>query len=311
MNRQAVEHFTEGKEAWRLGVLGFFTRTRGQIGAAIIAFLAMGVPWWWPRNYTETITISTKTLIVAILFVVGVLVVAGLCYLKKRSLRSLDIKYYLHGLAHYIRDQYTDCCRQSASPYAAPDADRSQQFCERLGQMCERTKTYFRCLTNDETIEVAMRLAVPQRVAATNISVVYRTVARSAGLNQSRYKTTEDILANEGIPRFLKHKKNSLGVLFYNDLGAAAELGTYRLTENDKLYAAEIKTMMVAPLNGWDGKKQNMIGLFYVTSRETNTFKPKYVDSMAFISDFVANAVASLVNKLYESHRLPSLNPRS
>jgi hypothetical protein len=81
MNRQAVEHFTEGKEAWRLGVLGFFTRIRGQIGAAAIALLAMGAPWWWPRNYTEPISISTKTLMVAIPFVVGAIVVAGLYYL--------------------------------------------------------------------------------------------------------------------------------------------------------------------------------------------------------------------------------------
>lgn len=307
MKRQAVEHFSEGREAWRLGVLGFFTRKRGQITAVFLTLITMGVPWWWPANYPDKITIYTNILIPVIILLFGTGLVSGLYYLKKRSLRSLDIKQQLHHLAHYIRDQYSECCRRSASSYLPPDTERSRQFCQMLEQICEHVKTYFRRLTNDQTIEAAIRLAVPPR-NNRGIPVVYRTVARSHGLNPLRGKTTEDIPANEGIPRFLRQEKNSQGVLFYNDLKEAAENGTYKKTRNDELYPDEIKTMMVAPLNGWDGKKQNMIGLFYITSREHNTFRVKYVDSMAFTSDIVANAVAVLVTKLSESDRLPTLN---
>ena len=62
-------------------------------------------------------------------------------------------------------------------------------------------------------------------------------------------------------------------------------------------YTDEIKTMMVAPLNAWDGKRQSMIGLLYVTSREKNIFSIKYVDSMRFVADIVAKAFAFFVRQ--------------
>jgi len=90
----------------------------------------------------------------------------------------------------------------------------------------------------------------------------------------------------------------SQGILIYNDLNKAATVGAFKLTENDSKYADEIRTMMVAPLNAWDGNRQSMIGIIYITSRERKTFSAKHVDSLRFIADKVAKAIGFTVENL-------------
>ncbi|MBI3353795.1 MAG: hypothetical protein HY034_02760, partial [Nitrospirae bacterium] len=125
--------------------------------------------------------------------------------------------------------------------------------------------------------------------------IVYTTVGRSSGLSSKREETTEGISANEGIPRFFIEEKGSQGILIYNDLHKASSMGAYKRTANDAKYPDEIKTMMVAPLNAWDGKRQSMIGILYIASRESNAFSIIYVDSMRFVADIIAKAFSHFI----------------
>ncbi len=115
-------------------------------------------------------------------------------------------------------------------------------------------------------------------------------------MGKSRAITSEDIKATEGIPNLFLNKK-FLGVLIYNDLEEAAKLELFKKTQNEQLFKNEIKTLMVAPLNAWDGEIQAMIGLLYLTSREKKTFSIKYVDTIRFVADMVSNAISFTVLK--------------
>ncbi len=64
----------------------------------------------------------------------------------------------------------------------------------------------------------------------------------------------------------------------------------------------------IAPLNAWSGAKQDMIGIMYITSRETNSFEVKHVDSMAFVSDLTAGAVANTIELVRLKCNNPELN---
>ena len=161
-----------------------------------------------------------------------------------------------------------------------------------LAELCQNLSEYFRILTGDETITSTIRLAVPHHKTGV---IVYKTFARSSGLNHNRKTTSEVILANEGIPRFLRDEKNGQGVLFYNDLFAAAEIGAFKLTANDRKYKDDIASMMVAPLNAWAGTKQDMIGILYIGSRHQNVFNVSHVDSMAFVADHTATTIANVI----------------
>ena len=159
-----------------------------------------------------------------------------------------------------------------------------------LKEVCENIACQFRFLTGDESISTAIRLAVYHD--NQNV-IVYKTFARTKGLNDKRKKTTEPIPINEGIARFLREEKKAQGILIYNDLDAAANVGSYKITENDRKDPKEIKTMMVAPLNAWAGKKDDMIGILYVTSRKKGVFSPVHVDQLVAAADLTAVAIAS------------------
>jgi hypothetical protein len=142
---------------------------------------------------------------------------------------------------------------------------------------------------------VAVRLAVAK--PSNPRQTLYRTIARSSGLNQNRGNTSEDILATEGIPWVLSENDHS-GVLIYNDLDEAIQIGAFKETANEKRYPNEIASMMVAPLNAWQGEKQGMIGILYVTSPAKDAFSAKDVDAVCFIADLLANSIAITVQNL-------------
>ena len=108
MVRKSVSHYTDGRNAWKIGVFGLLVRLKGIAAAAVITVTTMGVPWWWPGNFPSSITINLKYLVLLVVFVFGSAFTLLLAYLRKRSMRSLDTKYYLHQLVHDIRDKQTE-----------------------------------------------------------------------------------------------------------------------------------------------------------------------------------------------------------
>lgn len=290
----SVEHFIEGRNAWKVGLLGFLSRLRGILITIAVTLGTMSTPFWWPKNFSTTISFQLKYGFFILVLAGGILTVLSFYYLRQRTRRSLDIKHYLHQLAHYLRDFQTELYQKgiSVSPNAH-SAEYFKMFQSHGDNICERIKDFFARLTKDITTEVAIRIAKNFRTDSGKDEIVYTTIARSSGLSSKRQETTEDISANEGIPRFFIEEKDSQGVLIYNNLRKAADVGAYKFTKNDQKYSDEISSMMVAPLNGWDGNQVNMLGILYVTSREKNAFSVIHVDSMRFVADTIAKSFAS------------------
>lgn len=308
--RECVEHFTEGRGAWKVGVLGYLARLRGIITAILIAILTAGVPFWWPNQVPQKIELKLLTLFIVTSVSIGVVILAVFFYLRWWWQKSLDSNYYLHQLAHFLRDYQTETYVRILSEQETNVNYEKDRLCGYITNICEDVKNYFRRQIGDPTIEVAIRLAVEPLNTTEGKRIVYKTVGRSSGLNRERSKTTEDIECNEGIVRHLIVKRGSQGVLIYNDLQKAADKDTFKITENERRYPDEICTMMVAPLNAWDGKAQSMIGILYVTSRRANIFASKHVDIMRFIADTIASSIACVIEQLKTRNRMPDLTRR-
>jgi hypothetical protein len=290
---QAVEYYTDGREAWQKGVLGFFLRLRGLAGAVFLTVISMGAPWWWPSINSEQIHYDSLVFHTVSAGIAGFGVVGAFYYLRHRSRRSLGIKYALHRIAHFIRDKNTELQEKLLAGTGLTSGKVQKEVELTLKELCEMTREYFQLLTGDKSVAVAIRLAVKDQ---STEKLQYKTYARSNGLNPNRKSTSEPVPFDEGIPRFLRSDKNALGVLIYNDLDQAAAQGCYKRTKNDDKYRDEIRTMMVAPLNAWAGRKQDMIGILYITSRDGGAFGLKYVDSAGFVADMVAQAVSNTFN---------------
>jgi len=301
--RECVEQFIEGRNAWRTGVLGFFLQLRGMIPTAIVTIFTMGTPFWWPTIFPQAFSIPTWVIFFYMAFMFG----GSLAYIRWRSNRSLAIKASLHTFAHEIRDEQnnvysivlTDC--QEKSSGNSIDLDKYlRSYCKRQSN---NIRDYFRSQINDNTIEAGIRLAIESTDPHTT-KIVFSTFGRSSGLNSKREETTEDIPSNEGIPRFMSDQWACQGILIYNDLEKAEKLGAFKMTKNDRSYSNEIRTMMVAPLNGWDSggeKRAKIIGLLYITSKSEGVFVEKHVDAVRFVADTLAFSVAFTVQTLIKS----------
>ncbi len=292
-----IEHYIAGRNAWKLGLLGFFRRLRGIYLMVILTIITMGTPFWWPKSFQSSYEVQLKYAFLFLLVTFSGSLLGIFIYVRGRAERSLDIKHYLHELAHFLRDHQTKAYKKLLSKDSkSTESDyENEQLRSYSNQVCERVKDYFSRLIKDSTVEVVIRLAKEASDDNKSQKVVYATVGRSSGLSSKREETSENISANEGIPRFFIEEKGSQGILVYNDLRKASEKGAYKWTSNDTKYLDEIKTMMVAPLNAWDGNRESMIGILYVTSRESNAFSIIYVDSMRFIADIIAQAFAHFI----------------
>lgn len=318
---KSVSHYTDGRSAWKLGVNGLLVRYRGIAVAFAITVLfpiliavlfATGFPWWWSVVSSASTVVSSASIDLKLAYVAfGLVLILGLgftClqwYLRKRTMRSQQIKYYLHQLTHDIRDKQTEL-HEKLSPserFSRNELNRELELL--LTEICENAGTHFKLLTGDEGIGVAIRLA---SLEEDECSIVYKTYARSRGLNPNRRTHSEPIPTNTGIPRYLREQRKAQGVLIYHDLEGAKDDGTYNPTRTDELYPHEIITMMVAPLNAWSGTNHDMIGIMYVTSRRKKTFKQKHVDTLLFISDLAASAVANTIELVRLKCQNPELN---
>lgn len=289
-DKQPVNHYVDGRDAWRIGVHGFFTKAKVICISGLITILSMGSPWWWPDNIPGKKEINLKWAAFVLFFMIGGGVVSLLYYLRNRAIRSLNIKYYLHQIAHDLRQRQTEL-HEKLHPGKKYSKGKLRKELEiLLKEVCENIASQFRTITNDNSIAVAIRLAVYDD---KKNEIFYKTFARSNGLNSQRKKTSQKISIKEGIARFLRDEKKAQGVLIYNNLHEAATVGTYKITENDQKYKDDISTMMVAPLNAWAGTKEDMIGILYITSRNKKVFNAVHVDQIAFSADLTALAVAS------------------
>lgn len=291
---RCVDQFSEGKSAWKHGVIGVLVRRRSIVIAVLISVVAMSTPSWWPREWSSkpSPTVSLLTVAITALLLVPLL----LAYLRHRTIRSLEVKALLHDLAHFLRDHQIRMFTRSLQ--RDDEAVGLERFSDYMRTLCEFTKDYFALLADDATVNCAIRIAVDvSDPGSKGTQVVYRTVGRSSGLSRARAQTSEDIPANQGIPRFLIEQHNCMGILRYNNLEEAEKAGTFKMTTNEKRFPEEIATMFVAPINGWDGKQSSMIGLLYITSRRHRVFQQHQVDCVRFVSDVIASSLSFTVQR--------------
>lgn len=290
--KPAVEYYLEGRDAWRRGFGNVFLRIRGILISIVLSIIFLtGSPWWLSNLFPKYYIINSSYYITGALSYFFILFMLGIIYLRRRTLRSLYIKYYLHQLAHQIRDKEAELYIQ-----VHPNRKYSKSKIEShlriyLSDISELLKRYFQLLLKEENIDVAIRLA-----STDDRQIVYKTYARSKGLNPRRAKYSEPIAIDEGAPKFFRQEKRSQGVLFINDIEQASEENKYKLTRTNTEFKDEIKTMMIAPMNAWDGQSIDMIGLLYITSGKRNIFKMKDVDALAFVSDTLATSVSNIIN---------------
>lgn len=287
--KASVEHFSDGREAWPGQSIGYFTRFRGIFisGLSTLVFtilVATGPPWWAECFQEEVIELPIKWVGVFSVALIGIILTAGLFYLRVRTIRSLQVKYLVHQIAHRARDIQTALGNTSEDVHLK---DSAKDFVILVQE-------YFRELIGGQC-EVAMRIA-----AGDDREVNYITLARTNGLNTGRDDYSEPLAADQGLARFLQSQSSRKGVLIYHDLKEAAGIGAWEPSKNDAKYPEDVETLMAAGMNAWDGQKDSMLGILYIISRENNVFERKHVDCLGFAADIAAQLISSIICKKQE-----------
>lgn len=293
-----VAHYVDGRSTWRLGISGLFARKTGIVGTALASIVTMGSPWWLDHvlvDKTKQFTFSGHDINV-IFFLLGAFfclcILCALIIIRKYRLRLCYSKYYSHMIAHNLRNRHMKLC-DTFTKNKLCDKECQKQMREALVELCNESAAFLAKAKGDETINVAIRLAIQEKDA-----IVYTTYARSKGFNTGRENNSEGIPANQGIPKFMK-EKGANGILVYTDLNGAESMSLYKMTENDRKYPEDIESMIVAPINGWTIAGQETIGLFYITSRRREYFGPPDVDIAACLADLCASTVMSYHAMIY------------
>lgn len=251
-----------------------------------------GVPWWFDPlgeslhengfNRDKVFFVVAGDLYFWIGIILGSMAFLIIIYLYFRTHRSMIMKKVIHDIVHFSRDQQS----------LAYQSDKEGEFpgIKHLSNhLCSKLQEYFRVQVPMAKPLVAIRLFNNDE---------YITVGRSEGFSRGRVDTTTPLLRTDGLAKLLASKKTNGGVFIIFDLEKAAETGAYKVLPNDEIYRKDYNTMMVAPINGWDGEKISLLGMLFVTSKRRNVFKEKHVDCAAFAADTCASIYCTVVNQI-------------
>ena len=73
-----------------------------------------------------------------------------------------------------------------------------------------------------------------------------------------------------------------MGVIFIRDIPAAIEMGWWKECKTDAL--PDVKTLLIAPINGYINGQKHMLGLLYVTSPH-DVFRLIHAEPLKALSD--------------------------
>lgn len=216
---------------------------------------------------------TTFSVIVSSLIVLLIVFIALPLYARYHTQKSLKMKAKLHHLVHDSRDAVSELFRRvdlndrrSVRSMRTKRANKEprherKHLSDFSNRACETVADYFSTLLGDDTIGCAIRIGIADPLKSSD-EIKYVTVGRSGVLNRGRSETSQPVPRSAGIPKFfLSDDVACKGILFYDDLDKAVANGAYLKTRNDEIYKDDIKTMVVAPLNGWNGVKADLIGL--------------------------------------------------
>jgi hypothetical protein len=281
-DQQCLTAYTEGKTAWQYNQFAFFFRRRWTLYlliSSILVFLSLHAVFF--PNLSSAIK-NGVTLFLAFFFFV-----ANFFALRRRMHRLLDMQETLHQLAHQMRNEHSQLLKRLAGKEKALPEDCLRHLSEAL----ELIKGYLQIITSEKNIELAIRIALPHHEEQGNI--IYQTLTRTDGLQDSVW-LTEPVPANQGIPRYLIEERNTCNVLVYRDIKKALQEKVFQEAEDDS-FAETVRSLAIAPLKAWDGKKKSMIGMVYLASGRKKTFREEHIDGIRFLADILSDAVASSI----------------
>lgn len=299
--KKPVQHFIDGKNSWKQGFFGCLSRYRGFITAILINLLGGGwisyICFFGSKigNYNQIKSISITLYIFASFFAL----IGLLYYNRTKSIKVSKHTWQLHQIAHELRDVLSKA-EDLAKKAAKLSRNDTINFLRiDFGKtVCNHIREFFRISLGNE-VECALRLAN----RTDNSKPFFCTIGRSDGLNKRR-SNEYHVPADEGIPKFfLNSKQKCIGVLVYHDIDKATAEGLYYKTQNDFSFKSEIRALIVAPINGWDGEKISMLGLLYITSRE-DVFSRKQADSLKMLADMLGMTISRIIYCLYAEKKV-------
>ena len=266
MAKNPVEYIlsVDPDKAWTGWSLSWFIRLRG-----ILASLSIDVA----ATFTSYSKLTWEYTVV--IFTVTSCFVAFLIIMRSINLRELYTSMYIHNLCHYLRDEFDDMMEVMLQVDGkATYAEKYKHF---HNDTADRIAIIFRKFLRDESINCAIRLA-----GRRSGQEVYTTVGRSKEMSPLREELSEPIPSDDGICSVLRQREKR-GVYIIHDIKQAGE-GVWLKTKTDDL--DDVKTVMVAPINGHIDGERTMIGLLYITSRK-DRFKAQHTDPVRGIADLL------------------------
>ena len=200
------------------------------------------------------------------LLAAGVLIFASLVFLRKVRVRDYSLGVSLHGLFHEMRDE-AEKVILPLSEENDPNVGMAR-YRERYGAfhngIAERTAIFFRCLLRDQTVNCAIRLADLHQGER-----VYVTWGRSRNMDPTRAERTVPVPSEGSIAAaLLRHEER--GVYYVPNVREVTEEDKKDKWHDDpNTQLNDLTALMVAPINAYGGGRKFMLGLLYVTSRES------------------------------------------
>jgi hypothetical protein len=243
-------------EEWQKGIFGFMTRYRGIASTAITSGAGTAASLFggfYPLS--------------AVIVAVGLSAVATLVWTRYYILRRIKSEDRLHAFHHEVRDALAKIVQCDDRPQTLVLVDAFNN------KAAQGIAEFFRIRCGDQSINCAIRLAESDTTGHDR----YVTRARSSGMHPGRDASTVSIRSDEGIARAMLGRQKR-GVYIVPSIEEAISQNIWKSNDNDKL--ADVQSLMISPINGWQGGAKYMLGILYVTSAIKNGGKFSSVDSL-------------------------------
>ena len=212
--------------------------------------------------------------------VAGLGLVIGLYYRREYYIKEARACDRWHKICHHLRDQAQRVVETALIDDSVPErkiryVERYQRF---MDDTVERIAEFFRALTDDQEVNCALRLAEKR-----SDGMVYATVARSKGMHEGRKTESQAIPYDQGIAQALRTRKQK-GVIIIRDIPAEISDGNWHQCASDRF--SDVKTLMIAPVNGFESISKSMLGMLYITAPD-DPFRRMHTESLKAAADLL------------------------
>lgn len=195
---------------------------------------------------------------------------------KSWQKREIDLANKWHQFCVHVRE---DSCKILSQVLGTDEPEvYVSSYKSFASSKANRIAEYFQRLVGDPTVNCAIRLADDDDGDA-----VYNTVGRSVGMLEKREDFTEPIPADKGIAHALRQRGHR-GVCIIDNIEQERLNGVWMETATDDF--PDVKTLMVAPINGYDRGSKCMLGILYVTSQK-NVFCDTHTEPVKAFADLL------------------------